>query len=124
MAYRRYRRKRSMAGEMLADTSYVANRLSWKGAAIFGVVLFVAFYWLLPALLTHQLESLPQSNMFRPMVEALFAKRIHWVQWLGIALGLICAFFAVRNYFASQRLDSHGERNVSFFSRLLARWLD
>lgn len=123
MAYRNYRRKRSMAGEMLSDTSYVANRLSWKGAAILGVVLFVIFYWLLPAWLNNQLNSL-QGNMFRPMVEAVFAKRIHWVQWLGIALVLICAFFAIRNYLAFQRLGSGGERNVSFFSRLLARWLD
>jgi len=123
MAYRRRSRKRSMAGEMLSDTSYVANRLSWKGAAILGAVLFVIFYWLLPAWLNHQLNSL-QGSMLRPLVEAVFAKRIHWVQWLGIALGLICAFFAVRNYFAFQRIGRDGERDVSFFSRLLARLLD
>lgn len=112
-----------MAGEMLADTSYIANRLSWKGAAILGVVLSAVFYWAMPAWINHQLNNL-QGNMFRPMIEAVFARRVHWVQWLGIALGLICAFFAVRNYFSSQRLGSHGERNVSFFGRLLARWLD
>jgi hypothetical protein len=123
MAYRRYRRKRSMAGRMLSDTSYIANRLSWKGTAIFGIILFVVFYWLIPAWLSHQLNSL-EGNMFRPMVEAIFARRIHWVQWLGIALGLICTFFAVRNYFACQRLDRYGESNVGFFSRLLARWFD
>lgn len=123
MGYRRYRRKRSMAGETLADTAFIANRLSWKGAAILGLVLFVVFYWLLPAWIDHQLSTL-QNNMFRPMIEAVFARRVHWVQWLGIALALVCAFFAVRNYFASERLDRYGERNVSLFSRLLARWLD
>lgn len=123
MGYRRYRRKRSMAGEALADTAFIANRLSWKGAAIFGAVQFVVFYWLLPAWITHQLDSL-QNNMFRPMVEAVFARRVHWLQWLAIALALVSTFFAVRNYFASERLGRYGENNVSFFSRLLARWLD
>lgn len=124
MTYRRrYRRKRSVAGTVLSDTSYIANRLSWKGAAVFGGVLFVIFYWLLPAWINHQLETL-QSNIYRPMFEALFARRIHWVQWVGIALGLICAFYAVRNYFASQPLSRYDENNVSFVSRLLARWLD
>jgi hypothetical protein len=123
MGYRRYRRKRSMASEALADTAYIANRLPWKGAVIFGVVLFVAFYWVLPAWINHQLASL-QSNMFRPMLEAVFARRVHWVQWLGIAFALICTFFAIRNYLASQRLGAYGERNVSYFGRLLARWLD
>lgn len=107
----------------MADTAYIANRLSWKGAVIFGVILFAIFYWALPAWINHQLSSL-QSNIFRPMLEVVFARRVHWVQWLGIALALICAFFAVRNYLACQRLGVGGERNVSFFSRLLARWLD
>ncbi|MDP1872449.1 MAG: hypothetical protein Q8K61_12620 [Gallionella sp.] len=123
MTYRRYRRNRSNAGNVLSDTSYIANRLSWKGAAIFGIVLFVIFYWLIPAWINQQLNSL-QGNMFRPMVEAMFAKRIHWVQWLGIALGLICAFFAIHNHFAFRRLSSADERNVGLLSRLLARWLD
>lgn len=112
-----------MAGEVLSDTSYIANRLSWMGAAILGFVLFVVFYWLIPMWINHQLNSL-QGNMFRPMMEAVFSRRIHWIQWLGIALALICAFFSVRNYFDSQRLDRQGERDVSFFSRLLAKLLD
>jgi hypothetical protein len=124
MAYRRrYRRKRSMDGNMLADTTYIANRLSWQGAAFFGVILFVIFYWLLPEWINLKLSSL-QSNTLRPAFEAIFARRAHWLQWLGIALGLICAFFAIRNYFTPQHLDYRSARKVSFLSRLLARWLD
>jgi len=124
MAYRRrYRRKRSVAGQIFSDTSYIANRLSWKGAAVFGLVLFVIFYWLVPAWINHQFKT-SQSDIYRPMLEAFFVRRIHWFQWIGIALGLICAFFAVRNYFASEQLGRYGESNVSFLSRLLARWLD
>lgn len=123
MNYRRYHRKRSTSSGVLADTAYIANRLSWKGAAMLGIVLFVLFYWVFPAWINHQLASL-QNNMFRPMLEVVFARRVHWVQWLGIAFALICAFFAIRNYLTGQRLGTYGERNVGFFSRLFARWLD
>lgn len=123
MAYRRYRKKRSIASEVLSDTSYIANRLSWKGCIVFGILSFVLFYFLIPMWLEQQLNSL-QGNMFRPVAEVLFARRIHWVQWIGIALGLICTFFAIRNYFSFQRVGRAGERNVSFFSRILARFLD
>jgi len=123
MAYRRYRRKRSIASEVLSDTSYIANRLSWKGCIIFGILSFVLFYFLIPMWLEQELNSL-QDNMFRPVAEVLFARRIHWVQWIGIALGLICTFFAIRNYFSLQLVGRAGERNVSFFSRILAKFLD
>lgn len=123
MAYRRYRKKRSTAGQVLSDTSYIANRLSWKGCLIFGILSFLLFYLLIPMWLNNQLNSL-QGNMFRPLVEAIFARRIHWVQWIGIALGLICTFFAIRNYFASERIGSYGEKCVSFFSRILARFFE
>lgn len=124
MGYRRrYRRKRSRSGGVLSDTTHIANRLSWKGAVLFGLVLFVMFYWLLPAWMNHLLES-RRSSMFFPAVEAIFTRRIHWLQWLGIAFALICGFFAVSNYLSAGRLSPKGERHVSFFSRLLARFLD
>jgi magnesium-transporting ATPase (P-type) len=123
MAYRRYRKKRSLAGSVLSDTSYVANRLSWRGCIIFGIFSFSFFYWLIPSWLNNQLNSL-QGNPYKAIIEVIFAKRIHWVQWIGIALGLICTFFAIRNYYLSERLDWAGERNVSFFSRILAKLID
>ncbi|WP_446810546.1 hypothetical protein ACH50O_02855 [Methylomonas sp. 2BW1-5-20] len=123
MPKRRYRRNRSMAGGLLSDTAYMANRFSWQGAVILGVVQFVVFYWILPTWINHQLESL-QSNMYRPVLETIFAKRVHWLQWLAMALALICGFFAIRNYFAVGQLDRYGERQVGFVSRLLARWFD
>lgn len=123
MSKRRYRRNRSMAGSLLSDTAYIANRFSWQGAVILGVVQFVVFYWLLPEWINHQLDSL-KGNMFRPMVEAVFARRVHWSQWLAIALALICGFFAVRNYIGAGQLDRYSERQVGFISRLMARWFD
>jgi hypothetical protein len=117
------RRQRSMAGGLLSDTARAANRISWYGALILGFVQFVVFYWFLPEWIIHQLDSL-QGNMFRPLVEAAFARRVHWLKWLAVALAIICGFFAVRNYFVADRLDRYGERQVSFFSRLFSRWLD
>ena len=108
---------------MLAETTSVAKRLSWKGTVILGAVLFVVFYWLVPAWINHQLNSL-QGNPYRPILEAAFARRIHWVQWFGIALGLVCGFFALRNYFGARPLGRNAERNVGFFSRFCTRWLD
>jgi hypothetical protein len=112
-----------MAGGLLSDTARTANRISWHGALVLGLVQFVVFYWLLPDWIKHQLDSL-QGNMFRPLIEAVFARRVHWFQWLAISLALICGFFAVHNFFATDRLDRYGERKVSLFSRLFSRWFD
>lgn len=123
MARRKYRKSRSMAGSILSDTAYIANRFSWRGALALGVVQFVIFYWLVPGWITHQLDSL-KSNIPHQIMVAAFSRRLHWFQWLAIALALICGFFAIRNYFADSRLDRYGERQVGLLSRLLARWFD
>jgi magnesium-transporting ATPase (P-type) len=123
MAYRRYRKRRSTASQILSDTTFIANRLSWKACIFLGIFSFSLFYFLIPVWINSQLNTL-QGNMFRPVVEVIFARRTHWVKWVGIALGLICAFFAFRNYFVTERISSYGERNVSFFSHLLAKFLD
>lgn len=88
-----------------------------------GVILFAVFYWAIPAWLNQHLESM-HNNLHRSLIEILFAKRVHWSQWLGIASGLICAFYAVHNYFLVDRLDRSGEHGVSFFSRIIARFFD
>lgn len=121
MAYQR--RRRSTSSGALSDASYIANRLPWQGAVALGSVSFVVFYWLIPAWITHQIGSI-RTEAARPAVEAMLGRRIHWVQWLGIAFALICAFYAVRNYLTTQRLGRFGEQNVSLLGRLLARWLD
>lgn len=120
---RRYRQRRTHAGQLLGDTSYIANRLPWELAMAFGVILFTLFYWAVPAWINQHLDSL-QGNQYRPIAEALFARRVHWFQWLGIALGLICTFFAIRNYFLIERLDCGGEHRAAFISRIIARLLD
>ncbi len=120
---RRYRRKSSLAGSIVRDVAYVGNRVTWRFSLIYGAVLFIAFYWIVPALLLHGLERL-RTNPLYPLLEAVFARRVHWSQWLAIALALLCGFFALRAYFRADRLTYRHERRAGFFSRLLARWID
>lgn len=123
MGYRRYRHRRSDVGQLFGETSHVANNLPWQWSVLLGALLFVGFYWLLPALIHHQLTTL-QSNMFRPIVEAIFAKRIHWLEWIGEGLLVVCLIFAARNYFSMGVLDRRGEQNVSWLTRLIVRLID
>lgn len=122
MDYRR-RRNKSEAGQLISDTAYIANRLSWKGALVFGVVVFSIFYWMLPAWITSQANNL-DGNMYKPMFDAIFAKRIHWLKWIGISLGLISLFFSAYKYIKNQSSNRIIEKRVGFFSRLLARIID
>lgn len=123
---RRYygRRNNNSTGTLVRDTVEVGNRLPWWGAAIMGVLLFSLFYWVVPAWIHCQWESNPVRSPLGDMVRQVFERRLHWVQYLGIVLGLIGAFFAIKNYFWSERLSRQGERDVGFFSRLLGRFLD
>jgi hypothetical protein len=120
---RRYRRKSSLASSIVRDVAYVGNRVSWRFSLVYGVVLFVAFYWVVPALLLRGLERL-RGNPLYPLLDAVFARRVHWSQWLAIALALLCGFFALRAYFRADPLAYRNERRAGLLSRLLARWID
>ncbi|MEJ6022036.1 hypothetical protein [Ramlibacter sp. PS4R-6] len=117
------RRRRSDAAQVAEDTAFIANKLPWWGAALFGVFSFALFYWLLPWWINSRIEMAGNSAL-RPAIEAMLGRRIHWSQYVAIALALICAFFAVRNYFRSDRLKYPEVKDASFFGRLLARFLD
>jgi hypothetical protein len=121
VARRGYRK--SAAGEMVSDAAFIANRLPWWGAGVLGVVSFAVFYWIVPAWLHGYVEGSRSANV-RPILEAILGRRIHWFQYLAIALALVCAFFAFRNFLSPFRLSRAGESNAGFFSRILARLLD
>ncbi len=87
-----------------------------------GVVFFTVFYWALPAWFQSQIDSAKTINL-KPMLELVIGRRVHWSRLLGITLALVCLVFAAWNCFAQYRLNSNGERNVGFISRLLARLL-
>lgn len=119
---RRYRR-RSAASGIVRDTVEVANILPWWGAAMLGLSLFILFYLVLPFWLQSKLDEL-HSNMFKPMLVELFGRRMHWLQWIGIALGLVGLFFAVRNYFVVHNMDRRELWGVGWLARLFSRFLD
>jgi hypothetical protein len=92
---RRYRRKSSLASSIVRDVAYVGNRVSWRFSLVYGVVLFVAFYWVVPALLLRGLERL-RGNPLYPLLDAVFARRVHWSngspsRWLCYVAFLPCA---------------------------------
>lgn len=118
---RRYRRKISLAGSIGRDVAYVGNRVSWRVSLAYGAALFVAFYWIVPALLLGWLERLHGNSLY-PLLDAVFARRVHWSRWLAIALAVLFCFFALRSYFRATRLTSKNERRAGFASRLLARY--
>lgn len=120
---RRYHRKTSLAGSIVRDVAYVCNRVSWRASLAYGAALFIAFYWIVPALLLGWLERLHGNSLY-PLLDAIFARRAHWSQWLAIALAVLCCFFALRSYFRAARLTSKDERRAGFAGRLLARYLD
>lgn len=123
MGYRGYRRRRSEVVQLFGDTAHLANRFPWQWSAFLGLALFAVFYWVLPAWIHHQLSTL-QGNMFYPIIEAIFAKRIHWLQWIGTGLLVVCFIFAARNYLSMGTLDRRGERDVGWLTRLVVRLID
>jgi drug/metabolite transporter (DMT)-like permease len=113
---RRYRKRSSI----VSDSVSIGSRLPWWGALIFGCISFVLFYFIIPSWLEAKLASESQ-NMFYPLLEAVFGRRIHWFDWIGIACGLIGLFFCIRNSLFGNRAG-HSERTiVGYFARMFGR---
>lgn len=122
---RRYsrRRSRNSAGALIGESVRVGNRLPWWGAALMGLFLFAVFYWLLPIWIMSVLDSSSNSPLFT-MLQQVFERRIHWLEYLGIVLGLVGLFFAVKNYFSAQKISSHAQTGVGLFARIFGRFLN
>ncbi|WP_298942732.1 hypothetical protein [uncultured Psychromonas sp.] len=113
---RRYRKRTSI----VSDTVVIGSRLPWWGALIFGSLSFVLFYFIIPSWLEAKLATESQ-NMFYPLLEAFFGRRIHWFKWTGIACGLIGLFFCIRNYFFNNSAEYSERTIVGFFARMFGR---
>jgi len=123
---------RNHANQKFSDTLTsehlrIAHIFSWKSYILLGSLLFTIFYCLVPAWLNHQLVAIHNSSI-RPIAEALFVRRIQWIQLTGICLGLICIALSIRNYFVTHSIKrSTGKRSKSkmnVFRRLLAKLMD
>jgi hypothetical protein len=106
-----------------SEDSPVANTLSWRRYIFLGSLLFMIFYCLIPVWLNHELSTL-QNSTLRPIAEALFMRRIYWIQLAGIALGSICIVFAIHNYFSARSISSNGRNNTTYLSRLFSKLTD
>lgn len=126
--YCRSRRNSNSAGALIRDVVELGNRLPWWGAAIMGLTMFSIFYWIVPNWVYAHWDSQPAyyetSRVMKTMVQQAFEPRRHWIRYIGIALGLIGVFFAVKNYFWPWQLSRNGAQNVGLFSRIIGRWLD
>lgn len=124
MARRRHRRRSSTSGAaVVSDVVRAANRASWWAALLLGILFWVVFALALPAWIEHQQATL-EGNIFLQMVDQVFARRIHWLSWIGNACLIAGAFFAVKNYIWQQPIDRNGRGIVAFLARLLGRSID
>ncbi len=124
MARKRYYRRRGSHGsQIIRDTTKAASRLSWRKYLVLGAIGFVIFYWLVPGWIEHQTSSQAQSQ-FVPVIDAILGRRVRALKLVGIAIVLVCVFFAIRNYHTQQRMGRTGLQATGFFARLLARILD
>lgn len=110
----------SSGAQIVRDSVYVSARLPWWGSIGLGVVLFVLFYFSIPAYLESKIVE-ANSSVVTQAFGSVFLRRIHWFEWLGIACALVGAFFGIRNYLLHGRA-SHIERGiVGFLSKLISR---
>lgn len=116
-------RRRSRSSQIVGDTVYIANRLPWWATAIFGLILFIVLYWVVPTWLASKLET-SGSTAVRPMLEFMVGRRVHWFQWIAIAIGIACSFLAIRSYLRARRLSRGAEQDTNWLSRLIARLID
>ena len=125
MGRRNYRRRnQNSIGSLVKDTVAIGNRLPWWGAATMGLILFVLFYWLFPAWLEHIFESSNNNSPLSSALHQIFQYRTHWLEYIGIVLGLIGGFFAIKNYYFAKPLSKQGEMGVGILSRILGRLFD
>ena len=125
MGRRRYNRRRrgSRASSIIRDVTDIAGALPWWGALLFGIFFFLLLYFLIPGWLQAHLAANESSNL-KQAFEALYARRIHWFQWIGISGGLVGAYFAVRNYFYQNNVGYNEKWIVRFLARIFGRNLD
>jgi magnesium-transporting ATPase (P-type) len=120
---RKYYRKKSTASSMLSDTAYIGRKFPWWVTLTLGVFLFSIFYFFVPSWLLSNINS-THNPMTRSMLEPLILRRLHWFQWLGIALGLVCLFYSFRNYIFGKAYSSQESKIVVFLARILGRAID
>lgn len=123
MGYSRHYRRSRRASSVVSDVAYIGSRVGWQGALLLGVVSFGLFYFVLPAWIGSLMAERQNSTLY-PMLEAVFERRVHWLQWIGIACGLVGLFFSLRNYYYGNTAGRDERILVSLLAKLLGRSID
>ena len=116
----RHYRRRNSAGSIISDTAYIGSKLPWWGALLLGILSFFVFYFMAPAWLESKLSAQSEST-FYPMLEAIFSRRIHWLEWVGIACGLVGVCFGIRNSLWLAQAGYQEQGVIAFLARLFSR---
>ncbi|MCG9738338.1 hypothetical protein L1D32_09240 [Shewanella insulae] len=119
---RRYRR-RSQSSQIILDSVFIVSRLPWWGALLFGLALFLIFYFAVPYWLESRLSAGAESNVY-PALEALYGRAIKTFHYIGIATGVGALFFSISNYFVIGTNQSEQRSLAAFIARLLGRQLN
>lgn len=119
---RKYRRRGS-SSSILRDTLDIMANSPWYMAVVWGLIFFVLLYFVIPSWLHSQIEA-NLGNKFFTAIEFSIGRRIHWVQWLGIASAIIALYFSVRNYFLPTRAERKEKTLVGLLARIFSRRID
>ncbi|MFQ2605637.1 hypothetical protein [Aeromonas caviae] len=123
---RRYYRRRNQS--LIADTASTMLMSSWWGALLLGLIGFGLFYWLLPAWIISKIQELPKLTTgidIRTMVFQAVARRLHWSEFIGMALLWLGLLISSLKLLATELEPSqHHSGLLGFLARLLARWSD
>lgn len=121
---RRYRRRRSNSiVSVIPDIVHIASRLPWWGALLTGVISYFLIAILLGGYIEGHIASQAGSK-FHVIIEARYGRLVHVCNWVGIACFVVGLFFAIRNYFFSNRVTSNEKSIVAFLSKLIGRSID
>jgi len=120
MTLRHDQQQSPLPDELAPIRSHIHGCSTWKVYIFLATLLFILFYFLIPAWLNHELHFL-QNNAIRPIAEPLLIRHIDWLQWLGITLSSICMLLAIRNYVATRPM---ARSDIHFISRLLAKLMN
>lgn len=134
MAYnkRRYRKRNSTSlNSTVGDFGSIANSFGPKGAFFTGVAGFVFFYLVMPLVLQGWADhnKAQMTGQLAPMMgklldDILIRRFIHPSEWVGIAILILGSVISVWKLVTNSSMDRSQQREASFWSRMLARFLD
>jgi hypothetical protein len=116
-------RRRKGLGSVVNDSAYIASRLPWWAAFIFGTLSFLFLYFAVPAWLSGNQEG-RDAGFLRPVIEVIYTKHINKFQWAGIACGILGLYFTIRNYLIFKVADGTERGLLSTLAKIFGRYFD